>query len=307
MELQSLRVEAVNEVASARGVVASTVSNKYRREMRPDLDGTPEFDGAVRAWLLDGSDELKRILRKHAVTNRDLSEIEQFFASGALTRAGAEAEQSRAERPEPGAMSKFVADPDHAVPKLSVFQQALLYAAKIHADQTRKDPEETPYIAHLLGVCSLVLEAQGDDEQAIAALLHDAAEDQGGHGRLAEIREIFGDRVADLVAACTDTFQVPKPEWKARKESYVSSLGDQSTKALLVVCADKLYNARAILRDYRIHGDSVFGRFTGGKSGTLWYYRAIADRLQASGLDSWLVDELRRTVETLEYWAGACR
>ena len=110
--------------------------------------------------------------------------------------------------------------------------------------------------------------------------------------------------MADLVAACTDTFQVPKPEWKTRKERYVSSLRDQSERVLLVVCADKLYNARTILRDYRIHGESVFDRFTGAKDGTLWYYRVIADRLRASELDSWLVDELRWTVATLAYWAG---
>lgn len=149
-----------------------------------------------------------------------------------------------------------------------------------------------------------MLEAGGDEDQAVAALLHDAAEDQGGHDRLAESREIFGARVADLVAACTDTFQVPKPEWKTRKERYVSSLRDQSERVLLVVCADKLYNARTILRDYRIHGESVFDRFTGAKDGTLWYYRVIADRLRASELDSWLVDELRWTVATLAYWAG---
>lgn len=301
-ELRRLRTAAVNDVASDRGVASTTVSNKYRREMRPDLDGTSEFDEVVRAWLFEGSNELERILRKHAVTHRDLTEIDEFFSSRSFDTSSFEQSRSKAPDPEPGARSPISADRPQE--DRSRFQRALVYATQLHARQTRKDPEKTPYIAHLLGVCSLVLEAGGNEAQAIAALLHDAAEDQGGHERLAEIRESFGVRVADLVAACTDTFQTPKPEWQTRKERYVSSVGDQSEMALLVVCADKLYNARTILRDHRIHGDAVFDRFTGGKDGTLWYYRAIVDSLQESELDSWLVDELRWTVATLEYWGG---
>lgn len=285
LEIRQLRVEAVNEVAASREVTAPTVSNKYRREMHPHFDGTHDFDEAVQSWLRDGSDELKRVLREHAITHADLNRISAFFFDDVSCEL-----QEQAGRGDEGRPTDFA--------------RALQYAAQLHAGQIRKDPEGTPYIGHLLGVCSLVLEAQGDEEQAIAALLHDAAEDQGGRARLAEIRERFGDRVADLVAACTDTFETPKPAWRARKTQYLASLDKQSGDALLVVCADKLYNARAILRDYRFHGESIFDRFKGGKDRTLWYYRAVADRLRASELESWLVSELSWTVAALEYWAG---
>lgn len=183
-------------------------------------------------------------------------------------------------------------------------RRALSYAAGLHAYQERKGTDGTPYVAHLLGVCSLVLEAGGDEDQAIAALLHDAAEDQGGRQRLEDIREQFGDRVARIVESCTDTFESPKPEWRPRKEAYVSGLADETEDVLLVACADKLYNARAILRDYRRVGDQVFERFNAEKEETLWYYRLLADAFVESELDSWLVDELRRTVNDLEAAVG---
>lgn len=179
-------------------------------------------------------------------------------------------------------------------------EDAVVYAARLHADQRRKGPDATPYIAHLLGVCSLVLEAGGDEEQAIAALLHDAAEDQGGREQLREI----GSRVADIVEACTDAFEDPKPEWLPRKKEFVASLEEMSPGALLVICADKLHNTRAILQDYRRVGDRVFDCFTGGKEGTLWYYRALADALRRSELESWLIAELKRTVRALEEAVG---
>jgi GTP pyrophosphokinase len=181
----------------------------------------------------------------------------------------------------------------------SLLDRAFELARRLHAGQKRKGPDPTPYVAHLLGVCSLTLEAGGDEDQAVAALLHDAAEDQGGRDRLEEIRSRFGDRVADIVEACTDTFEDPKPEWCPRKDRYVSQLADESTDALLVACADKLYNARAILRDHRRVGDEVFERFTGGKDGTLWYYRSLVEAFRASELETWLVDELERTVTEL--------
>lgn len=177
---------------------------------------------------------------------------------------------------------------------------ALVYAVRLHADQRKKGPDETPYISHLLGVCSLTLEAGGDEDQAIAALLHDAAEDQGGRDRLRKIRRRFGDRVADIMAACTDTVEDPKPDWRPRKERYVADLAEKSDDALLVACADKLYNARSILRDHHRVGDRVFERFTGAKGGTLWYYRALVDAFGKSELESWLVHELQRTVSELE-------
>lgn len=189
----------------------------------------------------------------------------------------------------------------------SRFQEALVYAAGLHAGQTRKGGEKIPYIAHLLGVCSLILEAGGDEDQAIAGLLHDAAEDQGGHETLESIRGRFGDRVAGIVEACTDTFEDPKPEWRRRKERYLEHIDSKPTNTLLVVCADKLYNARAILQDYRRVGNRVFERFRPGKQETLWYYRSVAEALTRSGLVSWLVGELARTVVELEAvaWGSA--
>lgn len=184
-------------------------------------------------------------------------------------------------------------------------QQALVYAAALHAGQTRKGTEEIPYIGHLLGVCSLTLEAGGDEDQAIAALLHDAPEDQGGRETLAEIRARFGDRVADIVDACTDTYEDPKPDWRTRKERYLQHLPDSSPDALLVSCADKLYNTRAILQDQRRIGGEVFKRFTADKQAVLWYYRSLADAFAASELESWLVDELLQTIEELERRAEA--
>ena len=190
--------------------------------------------------------------------------------------------------------------PDPITPPRSPLQEALVYAAGLHAEQTKKGGEEIPYIAHLLGVCSLTLEAGGTEDQAIAALLHDAAEDQGGRERLEEIRGKFGDRVAEIVEACTDAFEDPKPDWRPRKERYLEHLASSPVDALLVACADKLYNTRAILQDHRRVDDEVFKRFTGKKEGTLWYYRALADALANSALESWLVEELMRAVGELE-------
>jgi hypothetical protein len=178
-------------------------------------------------------------------------------------------------------------------------QRALIYAAQLHDGQSRKGTK-VPYISHLLGVCALTQEAGGDEEQAIAGLLHDGPEDQGGRETLAKIRRRFGDRVAEIVEACTDTFEDPKPAWRPRKEAYLERLEKEPADILLVACADKLYNARAILQDYRLAGDKVFERFNASKAGTLWYYRAVADALSRSKLESWLVDELERTVSELE-------
>lgn len=180
--------------------------------------------------------------------------------------------------------------------------EALVYARTLHEGQQRKGPEETPYFAHLLGTCSLVLEAGGDEEQAVAALLHDAAEDQGGQGgreTLEEIRERFGGRVARIVHGCSDTMEQPKPPWRERKEAYLDALPDEPEDTLLVSCADKVYNARSMLRDHRIHGDALWDRFRSSAEDNLWYYRGLVDAFRASGLESWLVDELEWTVERL--------
>ena len=166
------------------------------------------------------------------------------------------------------------------------FTQAVDYAREAHASQTRKGTS-VPYIAHLLGVASLVLEYGGDEDQAIAALLHDAIEDQGEHHE-AIIRRQFGDRVADIVLACTDgtqsskaaavTLEDKRADWQQRKRRYLAHLSEAAGDALLVSACDKLHNALAILaglRDPAI-GAAVFDRFTEKRDGTLWYYREIA-------------------------------
>lgn len=179
------------------------------------------------------------------------------------------------------------------------FEEALQYATRIHAGQLRKGTE-IPYVSHLLGVASLTLEHGGTENEAIGALLHDAAEDAGGAPRLADIRQHFGDAVADIVAGCTDTTETPKPPWRARKEAYITHVRAASASVRLVSAADKLHNARAILRDYRELGDALWPRFNGGKEGTLWYYRALTHAFREAGGHGGLVAELDRTVAELE-------
>ena len=171
------------------------------------------------------------------------------------------------------------------------------YALQVHAEQVRKG-SNAPYVSHLFGVASLVLEHGGDEDQAIAAMLHDAVEDQGAH--LAPIiRERFGARVADIVLGCTDADTFPKPPWQERKEAYIRHLEEAETDTLLVSCADKVHNVRAICTDLRTHGIEVFGRFKGGRVGTLWYYQTLADAFRRL-LPGPLSDELAETVAKME-------
>lgn len=156
------------------------------------------------------------------------------------------------------------------------FTAALAFASEIHGAQRRKGTT-IPYIAHLLAVAAIVIEAGGDEDAAIAALLHDAVEDQGGKPMSDRIRDRFGAEVADIVDACSDTDVIPKPPWRERKEAYVAAIAHKSDKALLVSLADKVHNASAILFDHQQIGDEVWNRFTGGRDGTLWSYRALAD------------------------------
>lgn len=162
------------------------------------------------------------------------------------------------------------------------FREALVFAAQLHAGQIRKG-SGVPYIAHLLGVTSIVLEHGGSEDQAIAALLHDAVEDQGGAAARARIRDLFGEHVAEIVDACTDSESMPKPPWRERKEAYLRRLRDEPEEARLVSAADKLHNARAIVADFRAQGESVWARFTGGKRGTLWYYNELVKIFRQGG------------------------
>lgn len=181
------------------------------------------------------------------------------------------------------------------------FEEALVYATQLHAKQTRKGTT-TPYISHLLAVTALVLENGGNEDEAIAALLHDAIEDQGGAATREEIRRRFGNTVVAIVNGCTDAEVLPKPPWRARKEAYIAHLRSASPSVRLVSAADKLHNTRAVLADYRILGDSLWQRFNGGKEGTLWYYRAATNTLKESGTNP-IVEELERVVSELEYLA----
>jgi len=187
------------------------------------------------------------------------------------------------------------------------FGQALLYAFQLHNQQRRKG-NLTPYIAHLLGVCSLVLEDGGDEDEAIAALLHDAAEDQGGKETLEQMRSRFGERVASIVDGCTDTYETPKPPWRQRKDDYLTHLRTASPSILRVSLADKLHNARTILVDLRGQGGQVWQRFNGGKAGSLWYYRSLAQifqELYSSGIVcSPMVTMLDEVVTQIEKLAG---
>ncbi len=155
------------------------------------------------------------------------------------------------------------------------FDEALIYASRLHRAQRRKGTD-IPYVSHLMSVAALVLEHGGSEDQAIAALPHDAAEDQGGTETLDAIRLRFGDAVARIVADCTDAWSEPKPPWRARKEAYIATLPEKHADSLLVSLADKTHNARAILSDYRALGDALWPRFNGGRDGTVWYYRSLA-------------------------------
>ena len=182
------------------------------------------------------------------------------------------------------------------------FIQALEFATSAHEGQARKG-SDIPYVAHLLGVTAIVLEHGGDEDQAIAALLHDAIEDQGGDSMRQQIRERFGGRVTTMVDDCTDADVQPKPPWKERKLAYVAHISEAHADSLLVSMADKLHNSTAILRDFQRIGPTVFARFSAGPEDTLWYYRSLGDAFDERGLEGEaraLLEELRGVVGELE-------
>lgn len=179
------------------------------------------------------------------------------------------------------------------------FREGLNYAVTVHASQARKGTH-IPYLGHVLGVCSLVIDAGGSENQAIAALLHDAAEDQGGRARLADIKERFGAPVAAIVEACSDTFDDPKPDWRPRKQDYIDRLRTKSTDALLVSLADKVHNARSILADLSTDREALWDRFTGKRAGTLWYYRQLADVFSQRLPGDPLAEQLAQVVGQIE-------
>ncbi|MBM3268200.1 MAG: HD domain-containing protein [Candidatus Sericytochromatia bacterium] len=181
------------------------------------------------------------------------------------------------------------------------FKEALVFAADLHRAQTRKDTD-IPYVSHLLAVAGLAMEYGADEDTAIAALLHDAVEDQGGAAIEARVRERFGDRVARIVRDCSDTAEEPKPPWRARKTDYLAHLPDVPPDSRLVSACDKLHNARCILADVRQDPAGAFAKFRGGREGTLWYYRSLAAIFRDLG--SPVAEELGRVVAELDATAG---
>jgi len=186
------------------------------------------------------------------------------------------------------------------------FDRALLYATHVHGGQVRKGTT-IPYVAHLLAVAATVLEYGGSEDMAIAGLLHDAVEDQGGEPRLADIRNRFGDRVADIVRSCSDSVVntaagQKKEAWRVRKLDYIEHLKTVDRETLLIALADKVHNARSILRDLRKPevGTTVFSRFGNRpREDTLWYYRELANAFQKL-LPGQLAEELMEIVIVLE-------
>jgi GTP pyrophosphokinase len=179
------------------------------------------------------------------------------------------------------------------------FLRAFTFAAEKHAGQTRK-ASTTPYIAHLMGVVSLTLEFGGDEDLAIAALLHDVVEDCGGVPMFKEVKRRFGNRVAKIVDGCTDSDTDPKPPWRERKQTYLRHLKKADADTRLVSASDKLNNVRSILSDYREVGESIWARFNGGRDGTLWYYRALLDEFKRAKNQNRLIREFELAVQELE-------
>ena len=178
------------------------------------------------------------------------------------------------------------------------FEQALVYATRLHAAQIRK-ATGVPYITHLLSVTALVLEDGGNEDEAIAALLHDAVEDQGGKATRAEIYRLFGEQVVAIVDGCTEFDSLPKPPWRDRKQRYLEQLRQGSSSVRRVALADKLHNARSLLSDYRQQGDEIWSMFGAGKEGMLWFYHSLLWVYRSTGSNP-LVEELARVIGELE-------
>ena len=162
------------------------------------------------------------------------------------------------------------------------FEEALLYAVRTHAHQARKGGT-VPYLAHLFGVASLVMEDGGSEDETIAALLHDAAEDQGRQERLDDIRSRFGDQVAELVRECSESLEEPRPPWHQRKAAYVAHLATASPGALRVSIADKIHNGRSMAADHALVGDDLWKRFHAPRDDQAAYYQQLVDAFKRAG------------------------
>ena len=177
------------------------------------------------------------------------------------------------------------------------FDDALIYAHEVHGSQTRKG-SGAPYIGHLMGVSSIVIDDGGTEDEAIAGLLHDAPEDMGGRARLEEIRSKFGDAVAKIVEDCTDSWTTPKEPWTERKKQYIAHARTLAPSSLRVSAADKVHNAYAILRDLRNIGEKVWDRFNASADDIVAYYQGLVRSYREAG-GGRLVDELDRIVRAI--------
>jgi (p)ppGpp synthase/HD superfamily hydrolase len=178
------------------------------------------------------------------------------------------------------------------------FDEALVLASTLHREQARK-ASGVPYVAHLLGVAALVLEEGGSEDMAIAALLHDAAEDQGGERVLENISAVFGAEVARWVRQSSDSFVHPKPEWETRKRHHIAEIPSADREARLIMLADKVHNARSILADHARVGAELWQRFRVPRERTLWYYETLLDVFDRS-LSPVLYDTLAECVRRMK-------
>lgn len=185
-------------------------------------------------------------------------------------------------------------DIDHKALLGPRFEKALQLALQLHGTQVRKNLD-VPYIAHLLTVTALVLQDGGNEDEAIAALLHDAAEDQGGEETLKLIREIFGETVSGIVEVCSDTFDFPKPPWRSRKEAHLKAIKNAPRSVHRVILADKLHNARSLLHDLKVLGNEVWDMFNGGKEGSIWYFQSM-HQLLAEAHPGYMADQLGQAI-----------
>lgn len=195
---------------------------------------------------------------------------------------------------------------DEIAPRLTDrFLDAVRYAARVHADQRRKGTT-IPYLSHLFAVASLVIDAGGSEDEAIAAILHDAAEDQGGPKRLDEIQTHFGSRVAAIVASCSDSLEEDpknKAPWRERKQRYIEQLAaEDDISAYLISAADKLHNARSMLDDYRVVGDRLWSRFSrdGGRDRIIWNFRQLIGVYAAGTSDPRRTTIVRRLTDVVD-------
>lgn len=187
--------------------------------------------------------------------------------------------------------------------RLSIqYYRAFEYANQWHRDQARKSTT-LPYILHPMGVASLVLEAGGDEEQAIAALLHDVPEDCGGEARLTEILEMFGPRVEAMVRGCSDSLVVEKEDkapWRERKQAHIDHVATAHMDTLIVTAADKTHNGRAIATDLQTIGNQVWERFNASREDIIWYYSTFYVELEKRGVTPALLNPLRTAIEVMK-------